>query len=109
MKRPKIKDKRTFQGIEFEITEGETIEEKVKRIVEEGEAIKDGAPIIYTELKDGVRPEFDIRTDKWIVAMNAMEKVSNYEASKYLNGMNPNNKQEPESKQEPNPEQKESA
>lgn len=89
MKRPVIKEKNSFEKIE-ENYQGESIEEKVRRIVEEKEPIKDGAPIIYTELKDGVRPEFDIRTDKWMIAMDAMDKVSNYEASKYLQkGINP--------------------
>lgn len=83
MKRIEIKEKNSFQDT-MESYEGESIEMKVKRIVEEKEPIKDGAPIIFTELKDGVRPEFDVRTDKWIIAMNAMDKVSNYEASKYL-------------------------
>ena len=45
-----------------ETFEGETIETKVNRIVNNGEPIKDGAPIIYTERKDGVLPEYDIRT-----------------------------------------------
>ena len=43
--------------------EREYIEEKVRRITENGEPIKDGAPIIYTERKDGVNPAFNIRTD----------------------------------------------
>lgn len=34
--------------------EGETIEEKVNRIVNNKEPIKDGAPLVYTERKDGV-------------------------------------------------------
>ena len=34
-----------------ETFEGETIETKVNRIVNNGEPIKDGAPIIYTERK----------------------------------------------------------
>ena len=36
--------------------EGEYIEEKVRRITENNEPIEDGAPIIYTERKDGVNP-----------------------------------------------------
>lgn len=59
-----------------ETFEGETIEEKVNRIVNNGEPIKDGAPIIYTERKDGVLPEYDIRTDRWDIAIEAMDKVN---------------------------------
>lgn len=109
MKRPIIKDKKNFHEIDFEIVEGETIEQKVKRIVEENEPIKDGAPIIYTELKDGVKPEFNPRTDKWELAIMAMDKVSDYEASKYLNGTDPNNKPKIGEKEESTEGDKESA
>ena len=40
--------------------EEEYIEEKVRRITENKEPIKDGAPIIYTERKDGVNPAYNI-------------------------------------------------
>ena len=40
-----------------ECFEGEQIEEKVRRIINNNEPITDGAPIIFTEKKDGVRPE----------------------------------------------------
>lgn len=56
--------------------EGERIEEKVERFVNGGEAIKDGAPLIYTERKDGVLPEYNIRTDRWDVGLEAMDYVS---------------------------------
>lgn len=56
--------------------EGETIEAKVNRIVNNKEPITDGAPIIYTERKDGVLPEYDIRTDRWSIAIDAMDKVN---------------------------------
>ena len=55
--------------------EGESIEQKVRRVVENKEPITDGAPIIYTERKDGVLPQFNIRTDKWDIALDAMDKV----------------------------------
>jgi len=54
---------------------GETIEEKVERVVNNGEPIEDGAPAVYTERKHGVRPEHDIRTDRWEVATDAMDAV----------------------------------
>ena len=58
-----------------EIQEGETIEEKVRRIVNNNEPITDGAPIIFTEKKDGVLPEYNIRTDRWDIALDAMNKM----------------------------------
>lgn len=56
--------------------EGERIETKVDRIVHNNEPIKDGAPLIYTERKKGVQPEFNIRTDRFEVAIDAMDKVA---------------------------------
>lgn len=53
--------------------EGESIEEKCAKLVENNEPITDGAPIIYTEKKDGVLPQYDIRTDKWEIAQSAMD------------------------------------
>lgn len=61
--------------------QGETIERKVKRMTVEKEPISDAAPIIYTEKKDGVKPEYDIRTDRFDIAMEAMEKVGKIAAS----------------------------
>lgn len=56
--------------------QGERIEEKVHRIVNNKEPIKDGAPLVYTERKDGVQPAYDIRTDKFEIAVEAMDKVA---------------------------------
>lgn len=57
--------------------EGETIETKIERIVNNNEPITDGAPIIHTERKDGVQPEYNIRNDKWETAVDAMDTVAN--------------------------------
>jgi len=56
--------------------QGETLEKKINRIVNNKEPIKDGAPIIYTERKDGVRPEYNIKTDRWEEALTAMDMVN---------------------------------
>ena len=42
----------------------------------QGEVISDGADLNYTERKDGVRAEFDIRTDRFEHAIDAMERVT---------------------------------
>lgn len=55
---------------------GETLERKIERITAVGEPISEGAPIIYTEREEGVIPAYDIRTDKFELAMEAMEQVS---------------------------------
>lgn len=82
MKKAIIKEKHNIASVECH--EGEAIEDKVRRILDENEPIKDGAPIIYTDKKDGVLPEYNIRTDRWEIAMQAMDKVNSYQASQYL-------------------------
>ena len=67
--------------------EGENIEIKVRRITENGEPIKDGAPMVYTEKKDGVRPEYNIRTDKWDLVLEKME-AGNQQKQKIARGWN---------------------
>lgn len=56
--------------------EGETLEMKIERIVNNKEPITDGAPTIYTERQNGVEPGYDIRTDRFDVAIDAMDKVA---------------------------------
>ncbi len=56
--------------------QGESIEGKVRRILSNKEPIKDGAPLIYTERKDGVQPSYNIRTDRFEVAVDAMDRVT---------------------------------
>jgi hypothetical protein len=60
----------------IETTEGESIERKVERIVHNNEPIQDGSPEIYTALKDGVVPAYNMRTDRWEIACEAMDVVS---------------------------------
>lgn len=55
--------------------EGEPIEHKIERIVSNKEPISDGAPSIFTERKDGVISAYNIRTDRWEVATDAMTLV----------------------------------
>ena len=52
------------------------------------EPIKDQVPLIYTERKTGVNPEYNIRTDRFMIAMEAMGKISNYKTSEYLRNGN---------------------
>lgn len=56
-------------------TQGETLESKIERIISNKEPIKDGAPIMYTERKDGVLASTNIKTDRFEVAIDAMTKV----------------------------------
>ncbi len=91
-----IKNK-TFLHINISV-EGETIEQKVDRIVNNKEPIKDGAPEIYTERKEGVRPSTNIRTDRWEVAIEATDIIAkSYEARREQRGLKKEPDGEPES------------
>ena len=78
-KTPKFK-KTSLKGVET--YEGETLERKVERIVSNGEPITDGAPIIYTEKAKGVQAGYNIRTDRWEVAAEAMDAVHKVKRAK---------------------------
>lgn len=60
------------------VYQAEPREVKLRKIIN-GEAnnMEDGVfPTIYTEKKDGVQPEFDIRTDRFEVAIDAIDKIN---------------------------------
>ena len=66
--------------------QGETIEKKMQRITNNKEPITDGAPLVYTERKNGVEPQYNIRTDRFEIAIEAMDKVSkSYRAKRQTN------------------------
>lgn len=60
-----------------EIREGESIEKKIDRMTQTQEPIGETAPIVYTTKTEGIIPAYDIRTDKWEIAQDAMSKVNN--------------------------------
>lgn len=66
----------------IEIYEGESIETKCARILQDKEPITDTAPIIYTAKEDGVLPAYNIRTDRFDVAMDAYDKITRAAAKK---------------------------
>lgn len=65
-----------------ESTEGERLETKIERIINNKEPVTDGAPTIYTERKDGVQAGYNIRTDRFEVAIEAMDKVTGAKIAK---------------------------
>ena len=56
--------------------EGQSIEEKMRKVIESKEPIDNVAPLIYTDRKDGVLPQYDHRTDKWEIARQAKDRIS---------------------------------
>lgn len=68
--------------------EGESIEEKLRKMIAGKEPIQATAKIGYTERKDGVHKEYDIRTDRFELALAASSKVhaSQYAARMQADG-----------------------
>ena len=66
----------------IEIYEGESIETKCARILKNKEPITDTAPIIYTAKEDGVLPAYNIRTDRFDIAIDAYDKITRSSAKK---------------------------
>lgn len=83
MIKPKLYSRPPITNYEFQ--DGESIEAKVRRVTENNEPITDGAPIIYTNREDGVLPAYNIRTDRWEVAQQAMEAVNQANLAKSRN------------------------
>ena len=55
--------------------EGETIERKFERILENKEPITDGAAIIYTDRNEGVGAGYNIRTDRFEIALDGISSI----------------------------------
>lgn len=63
------------------ITRNESYEAKpltwqIRDMLDNKEPIEKSAPLIYTERKDGVLPGYNIRTDRWEIAREAMDQVN---------------------------------
>lgn len=56
--------------------EGEPIERELEKIMSEGTDLAVTGPPIYTAKKDGVLPEYNIRTDRFDIGQDAMGKVN---------------------------------
>ena len=68
----------------IEIYEGESIETKCARVLQNKEPITDTPPIIYTAKEDGVLPAYNIRTDRFDIAMDAYDKITRNSAKKEM-------------------------
>lgn len=81
MKINKIKFPRTKMNTQENLREGQSIEQKMRVIVQTKEPIKCTTPKIYQDKSEGVAPECDIRTDRFDIAVEAMNKVAVNELS----------------------------
>lgn len=77
--------------------EAEPLEVTLRRVVENNEPIDAAAPIIYTPREDGVLPQFDVRTDRWDVALEATDKISKSLNAKREDAAKPAETTKPES------------
>ena len=56
--------------------EGEPLEIKVMRATTNKQPLDNSAPLLYTERKQGILASTNIRTDRFEVAIDAMDKIS---------------------------------
>lgn len=60
----------------YDVREGVCIEREIEKSLETGQPLEATAPLIFTPRKDGVNPSHDIRTDRFDLALDAMEKYN---------------------------------
>lgn len=60
---------------------GKSIEEEIRQAVASKSPIESSAEVVYTPLKDGVLPQYNMRTDRQEIALDLTEK---YGKSKLL-------------------------
>ena len=75
--------------VNYDIKDDNSIEREIEKAETTKQPIETSSPTIYTPRKDGVRPEYDIRTDRWDIAYNAMNKVSASYRAKRAENINP--------------------
>lgn len=80
--------KSSFKAVKKKSFKGETIEQKLRRITNNKEPITDGgSQPIYSERKDGVLPEYNIRTDRMEAALDAMDYIQRSNIAKREQGI----------------------
>lgn len=68
-------------------TEGEWLNEKIKRFANNNEPIQAETQIIFTARQDGVRPEHDIRTDRFELAVDATDYITGSQIANRQNNL----------------------
>ena len=62
--------------------EAESLEQKIHKALRGNEPINDSVQIIYTNRKDGVQPGYKIRTDRFEVAIEASDRITQNKLAK---------------------------
>lgn len=81
---------RTIISCNDDCFSGESLERQIEKMLVEKTPIESVAPMIYTERKQGVLPEYDIRTDRWLIAQNAMTQIAKSNVAKRMQRLNNN-------------------
>lgn len=55
---------------------GQSMEEKIRRILNNDEPIDAISERLYTERKDGVPAEYNIRSDRWDIALDGFDYIT---------------------------------
>lgn len=74
-----------------ESKEGETIETKIERFLTNKEPIGEETQLIYTERKNGIMPAYNIKADRFEIAIEAMDKVDKSSKARRANRLNSQN------------------
>jgi len=73
--------------------EGETIERKLARMMQNGADLGETSSTLFTERNDGVLPETDIRADRHEIAVDAADAMSKIHLTKRDERHNPKPKE----------------
>lgn len=65
-----------------ESQECNTLERKLELIMQNQDTIEAETQLIYTEKKEGVLPGYDIRTDRWELALDGLNAIDKSNAAK---------------------------
>lgn len=58
------------------VVEGEPLEHKIERKMANKEPIENAAPLLYYERQEGIKASTNIRTDRFEIAIEGMDKVA---------------------------------
>lgn len=82
MKKNRIKNRTNVSGT---ITEkGIWLSENIRNMMEAEEGINATIPVEYTRPQDGRQPQYDIRTDRFEVMQNGMDRATKQAKTNYL-------------------------
>lgn len=58
------------------VPNAQSLEEKITALLATNSPIESISPLIYTDRKDGVMPEYNIRTDRMEIALDVADKIA---------------------------------